>query len=106
MDTEKTLLQQIRDKEQEFAKKIDVARADAEALVKAAKAEADELLCTANETGKKSAEQVYWNVRGKTAIEIDALEKNTELDRLVSLEKGERNSSAAAEKIVDYVTLE
>ncbi|MGB8309138.1 MAG: V-type ATPase subunit subunit G family protein [Methanoregula sp.] len=106
MDTEKTLLQQIRDKEQEFKKRIDMARADTEAMVTTAKTEADELLCAADETGKKHAEQVYWNVRGKTAIEIETLNKNAELDRLISLERGERNVPAAVEKIVSYITME
>ncbi|MGA2105144.1 V-type ATPase subunit subunit G family protein [Methanoregula sp.] len=106
MDTEKTLLQQIRDKEQEFKKKIDTARADADALVTAAKTEADELLCTADETGKKHAEKVYGDIREKTVTDIEILDKNAELDRLASLERGEKYVPAAVEKIVSYVTME
>jgi len=106
MDTEKTLLQQIRDKEQEFALKIDAARADAETMVAAARTEAEDLLCTADKAGKASAEQVYWNVRGKTAIEIEALNTAAELDQEVTSVRGEKNIPEAAERIVRYVTME
>jgi vacuolar-type H+-ATPase subunit H len=106
MDTEKTLLQQIRDKEQEFAHKIDAAKKEADTTVTTAKKEADELLCTAGADGKKHAEQVYWNIRGKTATDIETLNNNAELDRLTSLERGEKNIPAAVEKIVSYVTRE
>jgi len=106
METEKTLLQQIRDKEQEFAKKIESARADADAVVTAAKTEAEELLCTANEEAKMSAEQVYWTVRGKTETEIETLNNNAGKDLAVMLERAKNNLPAAAEKIVRYVTME
>jgi vacuolar-type H+-ATPase subunit H len=106
MDTEKTLLQQIRDKEQEFAKKIDAARADADTLVAAARSEADELLRSADQTGKKTAAQISLNVREKTAIEIEALTKAAELDLTVASERGEKNLPEAAERIIRYVTTE
>jgi len=106
LDTEKTLLQQIRDKEQEFSRKIDAARADADAMVAAARAEAEDLLCTADAAGKVSAEQVYWNVRGKTAIEIEALNKAAKLDQEAASVREERNIPEAAERIYRYVTLE
>jgi vacuolar-type H+-ATPase subunit H len=104
MDTEKTLLQQIRDKEQEFAHKIDAARKEADAMVTAAKTEAEEMLCSADAEGKKSAEQVYWTVRGKTALEIEALTRAGEIERTATLAQGERNIPGAAEQIVRYVT--
>jgi vacuolar-type H+-ATPase subunit H len=106
MDTEKTLLQQIRDKEQEFSGKVDAARAEAEAMVAAARTEAEDLICTADKAGKMSAEQVYWNVRGKTNIEIEALNKAAELDQETASVRGEKNLPHAAEQIVRYVTME
>ena len=106
MDSEKTLLQQIRDKEQELAQEVDAARAEAEASVAAARAEAEDLLCTADKLGKITAEQVYWKERGKTEIEIGNLKKAAELDRETTQVQGERNVPAAAERIVRYVTSE
>ena len=104
MDTGRTLLQQIRDKEQEFASRIDVAKREADAMVTAAKSESDEMLCTADAEGKKSAEQVYWTVRGKTALEVEALTKAAGIDQAAALEKGEKNIPAAADLIFRYVT--
>ena len=106
MDTEKTLLQQIRDKERELATQVEAARAEAEASVAAAKSEAEDLLCTADKLGKTTAEQVYWKERGRTEIEIEDLKKAAELERETTMEQGERNIPAAAERIVRYVTTE
>jgi vacuolar-type H+-ATPase subunit H len=106
MDTEKTLLQQIRDKEQQVAQQVDVARADADASVAAARAEAEDLLCTADKLGKTTAEQVYWKERGRTEIEIEDMKRAAELERETRSAQGTGNIPAAAERIVRYVTME
>jgi len=106
MDTEKTLLQQIRDKEQDLALKIDAVRAETEASIAAARTEAEDLLCTAETAGKTTAEQVYWKERGKTEIEIEALKKTAERERETAMVQGEQNLPAAAERIYRYVTME
>ncbi len=104
-EPEKSLLQQIRDKEQEFSKKIDTARAEAESMIAAARTEAEDLLCTADTTGKTSAEQVYWNERGRTEADIEALKSAAEQERESASRTGEHNLPAAAEQIVRYVTI-
>jgi len=106
MDTDKTLLQQIRDKEQELAQRVDTTRAEADASIAAARAEAEDLLCTADKLGKTTAEQVYWKEKGRTEIEIKELKQAAELERETALEQGERNIPAAADRIVSYVTME
>jgi len=55
---------------------------------------------------KKHAEKVYGDIREKTVTDIEILDKNAELDRLASLERGEKYVPAAVEKIVSYVTME
>lgn len=103
-DTEKTLLQQIRDKEQEFARNVEAARAEAESMVAAARTEAEDLLCTADTAGKTSAEQVYWNERGRTETEIETLKKAAEQEQESASRTGRQNLPAATEQIVRYVT--
>ncbi len=105
-DTEKTLLQQIREKEQEVAGRVDRARAEAEAVVAAARTEAEDLLCTADLAGKTTAEQVYWKERGKTESEIEDLKKSALLEYEMVAIQGEKNLPAAVERIVRYVTME
>jgi len=104
MDAERTLLQQIRDRELDLARDVETARAEAEALVAAARAEAGDLLCTADKLGKTDAGQVYWKERGRTEIEIEDLKKAAEAEREIARLQGERNVPAAADQIVRYVT--
>jgi vacuolar-type H+-ATPase subunit H len=106
MDTEKTLLQQIRDKEQELAQKVEAIRLEADASVAAARTEAEDLLCTADTAGKKTAEEVYWKERGRTEMEIAALKQAAERDREAASVQGTKNVPAAADRIVSYVTME
>lgn len=106
MDTEKTLLQQIRDKEQEFAQNVEAARGKAENLVAAARTEAEDLLCTADKTGKEGAEQVYWKERAATEAGIAALHETAEREQKIAAEQAAKNLPAAAERIVRYVTME
>ena len=106
MDDEKTLLQQIRDKEQEFGVEVEAARAQAEARVAAARSEAEDLLCTADIEGKKDAEQVYWKDKAKTETEIEALKKAAEQELAGTLARAEKNIPAAADRIVRYATME
>jgi vacuolar-type H+-ATPase subunit H len=105
-EPEKSLLQQIRDKEQEFSKKIDTARAEAESMVAAARTEAEDLLCTADKAGKTSAEQVYWTERGRTEMDIEALKSAAEQELKRASHEGDLNLPAAAEQIFRYVTME
>ena len=105
-EPEKSLLQQIRDKEQEFSQKLDNARAEAESVIAAARADAEDLLCTADTAGKKSAEQVYWNERGRTETEIEALKNAAEQEMKRASREGDQNLPAATERIVRYVTME
>jgi vacuolar-type H+-ATPase subunit H len=106
MDTDKTLLQQIRDKEQDLARNVDAVRTEAEATISAARNEAKDLLCTADTIGKTTAEQVYWKERGKTEIEIEALKKAAEQEREIVAARGGKNIPAAADRIVRYVTMD
>lgn len=105
-DTERTLLQQIRDKEQELASKIEATRKEADALVQSARNEAEDLLCTAEIVAKTTAEQVYWKERGRTETEINALQSAAELELETAMFAGEKNIPAAAQEIVRYVIME
>ena len=105
MDTEKTLLQQIREKEQDVAKKIEVVRAGTDATITAAKTDAENLLCTANAEGKIAAEEVYWREKGKTEAQIEQLKMDAGREAEEAAEKGKRNIPVAAAAIVRFVTM-
>lgn len=105
-ETEKTLLQQIREKEQEYAKKIEVIKKETDAAIASAQSEAESLLCTADSVGKTEAEKLYWQEKGTIETEIEALRRGAAAERDMAATKGERNLPRAVETIAGYVTME
>jgi V/A-type H+-transporting ATPase subunit G/H len=103
---EKTLLQQIREKEQDVAKKIEDVKGETDASIAAAKTEAENLLCTASAEGKTAAEELYWREKGRTEARIEELRQNAEREAKAAEERGTKKIPAAADAIVRYVTME
>ena len=104
MEPERTLLQQIRDKEQELGGKVEAVKEEAEATVAAVRSEAEDLLCTADRMAKAAAEELYWKERGKTEIQIEMLNKAADGEREAGILQGEKNRAAAVSRIIRYVT--
>jgi len=73
-------------------------------MIAAARSEADDLLCTAENMAKTAAEQVYWTERGRTETEIAELKRVAEQETAAAIARAERNVPAAADAIVRYVT--
>ncbi|HSQ93839.1 MAG TPA: V-type ATPase subunit subunit G family protein [Methanoregula sp.] len=105
-DEEKTLLQQIREKEQEYAKKTEMIKKETEAAIASAQAEAESLLCTADSAGKTEAERFFWEEKGKIEAEIEGLRRGAAAERDMAAARGEKNLSRAVETIAGYVTME
>ena len=64
------------------------------------------MLCTADQTGKITAEQVYWKERGTTEAEIEALKKAALAKSEALAVQGKKNLPTAVDRIVRYVTME
>ena len=105
-DKEKTLLQQIREKEQEYPKKIEVIKKETDAAIASAQSEAESLLCTADSVGKTEAEKLYWQEKGTIETEIEALRRGAAAERESAAARGEKNLPRAVETIAGYVTME
>lgn len=106
MEPEKTILQQIREKEQDYAEKLDGIRKETDAAIAAARKEAEDLICTAESAGKKAAEQVYWDEKGRTEMEMAEIKKQAVLERESAVKRGEKNLERTARKISAYVISE
>jgi hypothetical protein len=106
MEPEKTLLQQIREKEQEYKKKTERIREETNAAVAAARIEAENLLCTADSTGKTDAEQLYWLEKAKIEAVIEQLNNSAAAGREAAMARAEKNLPRAIERITDIVTME
>lgn len=105
-DTEKTLLQQIREREQEYTKKLDGIKKETDAAVAMAQAEAESLLCTADSAAKTEAEQLYWQEKGKIEADIAELKRTAAAERESASARGAKNLPKAVEAITGYVTRE
>ncbi len=106
MEEEKTLLQQIRDKEQEFSKKIETVKQETDAQIAAARTEQEGTIRDAERSGKTAAEELYRKEKQKTESEIGQMKKAAVMKQKLHRVKGEKNLQPAVEKIVGYVTME
>lgn len=105
-ESEKTLLQQIREKEQEYTKKNEIIKKETDAAIASAQSEAESLLCTADSAGKTEAEQLYWQEKGKIETEIEGIKRGAAAERDMAAARGEKNLPRAVETISGYVTME
>lgn len=103
---EKTLLQQIREKEQDVATRIETVRAGTDASIAASKTDAENLLCTANAEGKIASEELYWREKGTAEAEAEQLRLDARREAEAVSERGQKNIPAAADAIVRFVTME
>ena len=105
-ETEKTLLQQIREKEQEYGTKLAVIKKETDTAITSAQSDAESLLCTTDAAAKKEAEQIYWQEKGKIETEIEGLRLGAAAERDSAAALGQKNLSRAVETITGYVTME
>jgi len=106
MEVEKTLLQQIRDKEQEFSKRLETVKQETDAQIATEKAKRDNALHEAERTGKIAAEEQLRKEQQKTDIEIERMKKAAAAETEAARVKGEKNLPLATDKIVSYVIME
>jgi hypothetical protein len=106
MDAEKTLLQQIRDKEQEFSKKLESVKQETDAQIATEKARREKALLEAERTGKIAAEELLRKEQQKTENEIERMKKAAAAETNAARVKGEKNLPLATDKIISYVIME
>jgi hypothetical protein len=106
MEAEKTLLQQIRDKEQEFSKKLESVKQETDAQIATEKAKKDKALLEAERSGKIAAEELLRKEQQKTDNEIERMKKAAATETNAARDKGEKNLPLATGKIVSYVIME
>ncbi len=106
MEEEKTLLQQIRDKEEAFSEKIGRVKQETDAQITEAERERERAIHQAGIAGKNSAEEQLRREQQKTEIEIQRMKKVAESETGAAVKRGERNLPHAVDKIIGYVTRE
>jgi len=106
MAEEKSLLQQIREKELTISIKVDETRREGEEVILTARKEASEIIDTSEKEGKKAAQEYYEKEMEKLRKEIEQLRDQSNQQALLVRTEGERNLPSALDKIVKVVTLE
>jgi vacuolar-type H+-ATPase subunit H len=103
---EKSLLQQIREKEMMISIKMDETRRQGEEIILNARKEASEMIETSEREGKKAAQEYYEKELEKLKKEIEQLRNQSNQNALLVQAEGERNLPSAIEKIAKGVSLE
>ena len=102
----KNAVQQIREKEQEYAEKTEAIKKETDAAITAVESEAESMLCTADSTGKIEAELLYWQEKGEIEAEIEGLKREAVAVREKVAAAGEKNLASAIETITRSVIME
>ena len=103
---EKTLLQQIREKELLLNIKIEDTRKEAEEIIVQAREESKEMMENYEKEGKVAAQEYYTIENEKITKEIEQLKNQGDLQEISVKEKGERNIKPAIERIVKIISME
>jgi vacuolar-type H+-ATPase subunit H len=103
---EKSLLQQIREKELMISIKIDETRIEGENIILKARKEASEMIETSEREGKKTAQEYYEKEMETLRKEIEQLRNQSNQQELLVRAEGERNLPSAIDKIAHVVSLE
>ncbi|WP_174591014.1 V-type ATPase subunit subunit G family protein [Methanocella conradii] len=100
---QKTLLEQIRDKESELNRRLELAAKEAEGIVLDARRRAESIIRDAELKGSELAAEHYR--RGKAAVDGQVEEiKGSEAMKASALrERGEKNLPAAVDLIIKFV---
>jgi vacuolar-type H+-ATPase subunit H len=106
MAEEKSLLQQIREKELTISIKIEETRREGEEVILNARKEASEMIETSEREGKKTAQEYYEKEMEKLRKEIEQLRNQSNQQALLVQAAGERNLPSAINKIAKVVSLE
>ena len=103
---DKTLLQQIREKELMLNIKIEDTRRDAEEIILKARRDAEAMIENSEREGKAAAQKYYENEMEVINKDIDQLTTRGNLEAISVKETGERNLQPAIKKIVETVSME
>ena len=103
---EKTLLQQIREKELLLNIKIEDTRRESEEIILNARKEAEAMIENSEKEGKAASLEYYEREKEKINKEIEQIKARREQQVISVRENGERNLKPAIEKIVKAVSAE
>lgn len=106
MAEEKSLLQQIREKELMISIKIDETRREGEEIILNARKEASEMIENSEREGKKAAQEYFEKEMERLRKESEQLRNQSNQQAMSVRTEGERNLPSVIDKIAKVVSLE
>jgi V/A-type H+/Na+-transporting ATPase subunit G/H len=106
MDEQKTLLEQIRDKESELNKRLELAGHEADRIVSAGKEAFDKVILTAEATGQARASEHFLKEKAGIDREAEEIKARGAREARDLHEAGEKNLPKAVDWIVKTVEFE
>lgn len=103
MDEEKSLLQQIRDKEIELSAQLDAVKKETDALIAGAKDRADRIIREADESGKRAAEDLFRAEKEKIDREVEKIRSGAAAEAGAVGARGAKNLDTAVDRVVGHV---
>ena len=103
---EKSLLQQIREKELMISIKIDETRREAEEVIINARKEASEMIEISERGGKKVAQEYFEKEMERLRKEIEQIRNQSNQQEISVRAEGEHNLPSAIDKIAKVVSME
>lgn len=104
MVPEKSILQQVREKELMFSIKIYEARGNAEEVIQNARKEASEMIENSEREGKKAAQEFYKREMDIILQDVERLRSRGSQEAKAAQQEAERNLEPAIRKIVTTVS--
>lgn len=104
MDEQKTLLEQIREKESELGKRQEGAVKKTDEILAAAKLDVEKILAEADARGRAMAEEYRHKAGERIAAEVAEIQARGAQEALALRGSAEKNLPRAVDRIVEAVT--
>jgi vacuolar-type H+-ATPase subunit H len=104
MSGQKTLLEQIREKESELNKQLELVTDKAESIVSDARRRSERIIGDAEAKGRELAAEHYRGGKAKIDLEVEAIKGREAKEAQALRESGEKNLPSAVELIIKAVT--
>jgi V/A-type H+-transporting ATPase subunit G/H len=104
MNEQKTLLEQIREKESELNKRLEMVTGEAESILAGSRLNSEKILADADKKGKELADEHYRAGKWKINEEVEGIKGRAAKEALMLRQAGDKNLPEAIEMITRAVT--
>jgi V/A-type H+-transporting ATPase subunit G/H len=104
MNEQKTLLEQIREKESELNKRLELVSGEAESILAGSRLTSEKIIADADTKGRELADERYRAGRSKIDEDVEGIKGRAAKEALSLRQAGDKNLPDAIEMITKAVT--